>query len=438
MKSRVVIVGSGFAGVEAAKALSRSNFEIVLVDRNPYHTFIPMLYQVATAVLPPEQVVYPQHQMYEKRDAVRYLQAEVAGINFNQKMVQTTEGLNLDYQYLILATGSQSQYLGVSGAAEYAFPMRTLVDAMILRNHLFSCLEQATRQSDPEERQRLLRFVIVGGGPTGIELAGSLIQLLRGAVKRDFPDLNLAETQVILVQSGDQLFKSYPEHLGHYTARWLRQQGIQVHLNAKVSRVTPSTVHLDGQRADETAIPTQTVIWTAGVEGAVPQMEQLLETTKRQQILVKPTLQVLNQNEVYAVGDLAQIEGQSMGGVAQEAIQQGQAAAQNILRQSEGKPLEPFEYNNKGKLAIIGRHAGVGEIGRFAFGGVLAWLLWLEVHWWYLPGIRNRLGVLGNWLKYYFSGQGLSSRAVSKPSEFLSSTQKQKSEQLKVSQNRET
>ncbi|NJK37386.1 MAG: NAD(P)/FAD-dependent oxidoreductase [Oscillatoriales cyanobacterium RM2_1_1] len=436
MKSRVVIVGAGFAGVEAAKALARSNssrsnqIEVVLIDRNNYHTFIPMLYQVATAVIYPQQIAYPIRRMFRGQDAVRFFQAEVTGIDFEQRSVQTSEGLQIDYQYLILATGSQSQYLGVPGAEEYAFPMRTLNDAVGLRNHLLSCLEQAVKLNDLEARQRWLRFVIVGGGPTGVELAGSLVQLISSALKRDFPTLDRSDTQIILVQSGEGLFKGYPERLGTYTARWLRRQGVQVYLKTGVSRVTPTNVHLDsanmdssdqGHQADPWVIPTQTVIWTAGVEGAIPDPKPSLETTKRQQILAQPTLQVLTQPGVYAVGDLANIEGQSMNGVAQEAIQQGQTAARNILRQIEGKPPQPFDYHNKGRLAILGRHAGVAEIGRFAFGGIVAWLLWLEVHWWYLPGLRNRFGVLGNWLKYYCFGEGVNRIILSVPALEISS-----------------
>jgi NADH dehydrogenase len=399
---RVVIVGAGFAGVEAAKILAKSNVEVVLIDRNTYHTFIPMLYQVATAVIDPQHVVYPLRRMFRGQRSVRILQAEVNNIDFNQQLVQTREGLTLDYQYLILATGSQSQYLGVSGAPQYSWPMRSLPEAIAIRHQILSCFEQAVKTLDSEERRKLLRFVIVGGGPTGVELAGALTELIQTALKRDYPTLNPSETEVVLVQSGDRLLKAYPQRLGDYTARWLRRHRVEVYLRTRVSQVTSETVELE----EQTTLATQTVIWTAGVEGATPNLNPTPETTKRQEIITQPTLQVQNLPNIYAVGDLAEVKQESMTGVAQEAIQQGQTAAKNILKQIQGQSPQEFNYYDKGTLAIIGRHGGVGRIGKFAFIGWLAWFLWLEVHWFYLPGIRNRLGVLFNWLKCYFLGEG--------------------------------
>ncbi|MEL7038702.1 MAG: NAD(P)/FAD-dependent oxidoreductase [Cyanobacteria bacterium J06592_8] len=401
-RSRVVIVGAGFAGVEAAKALAKSEVEVVLIDRNTYHTFIPMLYQVATTVLDPQQVVYPLRRMFRRWGSVRILQAEVTAIDFDQQLVQTREGLSLDYQYLILATGSKSQYLGVAGAPDYSWPMRSLSEAIALRHQILTCLEQAVKTSDPEERRKLLRFVIVGGGPTGVELAGALTELIKNMIRRDYPTLALSETQVVLVQSGEQLLKSYSKPLGDYTAQWLRRHGVEIYLATRVSQVKSESVQLD----EDIVLATRTVIWTAGVQGATPTVRPSPETTKRQEVIVQPTLQIENHPDVYAVGDLAKIQQDSMTGVAQEAIQQGQTAAQNILRQLKDQSPEPFKYNDKGTLAIIGRHGGVGRIGRFNFKGWLAWFLWLEVHWLYLPGIRNRCGVLFNWLRYYFLGEG--------------------------------
>ncbi|MGB3402826.1 MAG: NAD(P)/FAD-dependent oxidoreductase [Microcoleaceae cyanobacterium] len=399
---RVVIVGAGFAGVEAAKILGKSNVEVVLIDRNTYHTFIPMLYQVATAVIDPQHVVYPLRRMFRGRGSVKILQAEVTAIDFDRQSVQTSEGLTLDYQYLILATGSQSQYLGVSGAPQHSWPMRSLPEAIAIRHQILSCFEQAVKTTDIELRRKLLRFVIVGGGPTGVELAGALSELIQTALKRDYPTLKQSETQVVLVQSSDRLLKGYPQRLGDYTARWLRRHQVEVYLGTRVSQVTAETVELE----DQTTLATQTVIWTAGVEGATPNLNPKPETTKRQEIIAQPTLQVQNLPNIYAVGDLAEVQKESMTGVAQEAIQQGQTAAKNILKQIKGQSPQEFNYYDKGTLAIIGRHAGVGRIGKFAFTGWLAWFLWLEVHWFYLPGIRNRFGVLFNWLKCYLFGEG--------------------------------
>jgi len=400
-KPRVVIAGAGFAGIEAAKTLSKSAVDVVLIDRNNYHTFIPMLYQVATATVDPQQVVYPIRRLFRHSPAVRFLNAEVTAVDFENQRVHT-DGISLDYDYLILATGSQSQYLGVPGAPKHSLPMRSLSEAIAIRNHVLRCCEQAAKTADPAERRRLLTFVIVGGGPTGVELAGALTELLPGLLKRDYATLDASLVQIFLLQSGEQLLKSYPKRLGDYTARWLRRHGVKVHLATRVSEVTPDSAHLN----EETTIPTRTVIWTAGVKGAPPETHQPVETVAGNKIFVTPTLQVAGRSQVYAVGDLAKVDGESLTGVAQEAMQQGTAAAKNILRQLRGQVTQPFEYNNKGRLAIIGRHAGVGEVGQFAFTGFLAWLLWLEVHLFYLPGIRNRLGVLFNWLKAYCFGEG--------------------------------
>lgn len=402
-KPRVVIIGAGFAGIEAAKTLVKAAVEVIIIDRNNYHTFIPMLFQVATTIVDPQQVVYPIRRMFRQASNILFLQAEVNTVDFKQQFLTTTEGVKIEYDRLILATGSDSKYLGVTGAPEYALSMRSLTEAITIRNQILSCCEQAIKVKTEEERRQILTFVIVGGGATGVELAGSFIELINRTLKRDYPSLNLPDyAQVILIQSGEQLFKSYPKKLGDFTARWLRRRGVQVYLASKVSEVTAEKVVLD----DGTIIMTNTVIWTAGVEAATPETRPTVQTTKQQKVIVKSTLQLAESPQVYAVGDVAKVESRSFFGVAQEAIQQGQTAAKNIIRELNGKSLQDFNYHNKGRLAIIGRHAGVGEIGKFAFKGWLAWFLWLEVHWFYLPGIRNRFGVLFNWIKYYVLGEG--------------------------------
>ena len=222
--------------------------------------------------------------------------------------------------------------------------------------------------------------------------------------------MNSDRARVILLQSGEQLFPSYPQQLGNYTEKYLRRHGVKVHLNSKVSKVTPEAVYLE----DNTSIFTDTVIWTAGVLAATPETKQSVKTAAKDKIIVEQTLQLCGHKNVYGVGDVSYVDIQEeFNGVAQEAIQQGKTAADNILRQMHGESLKPFDYFNKGRLAIIGKHAGVGKIGKFAIKGFIAWFLWLEVHLLYLPGIRNRLGVLGNWLKNYFFGEGASRVIIS-------------------------
>lgn len=405
---RVVIVGAGFAGVATAKTLARSGVRVVLIDRNNYHTFIPMLYQVATAVIDPQQVVYPIRRLFHHFPSVQFLHTPVETVDFDHHLVQTADGLAVDYDYLVLATGSRSQYLGVPGAPEYTLPLGSLADANAIRNHILSCFEQAVKTPDAETRQPLLTFTIVGGGLTGVELAGALTELIQGAIKRDYPSLNLSEVKIFLLQAGRQLLKSYPSKLGAYTAQWLRRQRVEVCLKAQVTQIEPDAVCFQQERAQPERIRTHTVIWTAGVLAAAPQSQPPLKTVAKNKIEVGEALQVVGKSNVYAIGDLAQVDqvGESLTGVAQEAIQQGQAAAGNILRQMRGQPLQPFRYHDKGRLAIIGRHAGVGQINGLGLKGFMPWFLWLAVHLWYLPGIRNRLGVLFNWLKCYFLGEG--------------------------------
>ena len=408
-KPRVVIIGAGFAGVEAAKKLGKNGVNVLLIDRHNYHTFIPMLYQVATAVVYPHQVIYPLRRLFRGLPTVNFLQADITKIDLHNQIIHA-ENIAIDYDYLVIATGSQSQYLGVTGAPENSFPMRTLHDAIAIRNQVLSRFEQAAITDDEEEKIRLLTFVIVGGGATGVELAGSLNELIHSAFKKDYPNLDRDRARVILLQSGEQLFPSYPQQLGNYTEKYLRRHGVKVHLNSKVSKVTPEAVYLE----DNTSIFTDTVIWTAGVLAATPETKQSVKTAAKDKIIVEQTLQLCGHKNVYGVGDVSYVDTQEeFNGVAQEAIQQGKTAADNILRQMRGDSLKPFDYFNKGRLAIIGKHAGVGKIGKFAIKGFIAWFLWLEVHLLYLPGIRNRLGVLGNWLKYYLFGEGASRVIIS-------------------------
>lgn len=408
-KPKVVIIGAGFAGVEAAKKLGKHGVNVLLIDRHNYHTFIPMLYQVATAVLYPHQVIYPLRSLFRGFPTVNFLQANVDKVDFDNQIIYSAD-VAINYDYLVIATGSQSQFLGVTGAPENSLPMRTLTDAIAIRNQVLSNFEKAAKVTDEQERIRLLTFVIVGGGATGVELAGSLNELIHKAFKKDFPSLNSELARVILLQSGEQLFPSYSQQLGNYTEKYLRRQGVKVHLNSKVSKVTSEAVYLE----DNTAIFTDTVIWTAGVLAATPKTNRSVKTAAKDQVIVEQTLQLCGHKNVYGIGDVSYVDSEEkFNGVAQEAIQQGKTAADNILRQMKGRSLEPFDYFNKGRLAIIGKHAGIGKIGKFPIKGFIAWFLWLEVHLLYLPGIRNRLGVLFNWLKYYLFGEGASRIIIS-------------------------
>ncbi|MEC4984170.1 MAG: NAD(P)/FAD-dependent oxidoreductase [Oscillatoria sp. PMC 1068.18] len=396
---RVVIIGAGFAGLKAAQLLGNSNLEITLIDRHNYHTFIPLLYQVATAQLSPEQISYPISQALRKYPNVRFLIAEVERIDFTERVVQTEDSA-IAYDYLIIATGSQAKYLGVPGAADYTLGIRTLPQALELRSHLLTCFEQAQQEQDQITKQHLLTFIIIGGGTTGVELAGGISELIRDTLVASYPKINFQEIQIILIQSGDSLLSKLPKNLAKSAEVYLRKLGMKVHLNTKVSAVTPYTVHLE----DDTQIEAGTIIWTAGIEAAKPKTSADIKTAAKEKIVVLSTLQLPKYPEVYAVGDVAYFEqnDQPLIGVAQVALQQGKAAAENILLQLQENSPKPFIYNHQGRAAIIARNAGVAKINKLSLTGFWGWLLWSVVHLYYLPGKRNKAEVLLTWIFDYF------------------------------------
>lgn len=399
-RNRVVIIGAGFGGFQAAQSLASSNAEVVLVDQNNYSTFIPLIYQIATAQIEPSLVAYPIRTKLRGIENVRLLQAVVDRIDFDNKLVGTPAGL-LPYDYLVIATGTKPSYHGVSGAEEHAFTLKSLGDAIALRDHILTCLEKAAVTKDMQERQQLLTVVIVGGGATGVEMAGALSELFRGAFRRDFAEL-VGQERIILVQSGSSLLTEFSQRLGNYTHRKLEKLGVEVCLNTQMAKVTSTSATLSNNRFIETA----TVIWAAGIQAQSPDLAQPVESAAKGKLLVRNTLQLVDQANVYAIGDVAHFEknGNILSGVAPEALQQGVAVARNICLQMQGNPPRPFEYWNKGRLAIIGGYGGVGRIAGVNFSGFLAWILWLAVHVAYLPGFRSRLVVVLTWFQNYVLG----------------------------------
>ena len=397
-KLRAVVVGGGFGGMQAAQSLSKLGLETLLIDRNNYNTFVPLLYQVAAAQLEPEKIAYPLRTVVRRSSRIRFLMAEVQRIDFSEQVIETDD-TTISYDFLVLATGSQTQFLGVPGAAEYAFSMRNLGESVAIRNHVLHCFEQANQEPDPVRREQLLSFVIVGGGPTGVEMAGTLVEL-KHVLVHDYPNLDFEQARIILLQSGNSLLANLPSELGRYTIRKLTRLGVEVRLHSKVSRVMPTAVRL----ASGELLDSATVIWTAGLEASHPTTSETLRTAAKGKLVVQPTLQLQGYPNVYVIGDLAHVReaGKSpLAGVAPEALQQGVAVARNIWRQVRWQTPQPFKYFNKGRLAIIGCYSGVGKIGPFLLTGFLPWLMWLGVHLVYLPGFRNRLLVLLSWLHSY-------------------------------------
>ena len=398
-RPQVVIVGAGFAGLWAARALGRSPVEVLLVDRNNYHTFLPLLYQVAAAELEPEAIAYPVRSILRQLPNVHFALAEVQEIDLAARVVKTAPGV-IPYDFLVLAIGSTSSFFGLPGAAEHAFPLKTLEQGVALRNHILCCFERAVREPDEQQRQRRLTFTIVGGGPTGVEFAGALAELIHSPIVQDYPTLDFRQVHVVLLEARDGLLPGLPERLRAYALARLRRMGVEVRLQAMVSQITLEAVHLQ----DGTVIPTETVVWTAGVRGDPLAQRLGLPTARDGRVVVLPTLQVPSYPEVYVIGDLAYVEeaGRPLPMMGPVAIQQGEWVAQNIARQMAGQATLPFHYQDRGTMVTIGRNAAVAYPFRRAFTGFPAWVLWLIFHLFKLIGFRNRLLVLINWAWDYF------------------------------------
>jgi len=400
-RPRVVIVGAGFGGLWTARALSGGPADVVLVDRNNYHTFFPLLYQVAAAELVPTDIAYPVRSIFRRAPNVSVRMADVVGVDPAARRVDTTEG-PLDYDHLVLAMGSVPHYLGVEGAAEHAFPLRWMDDAIPLRHHILTRFEKASVCPDPYQRRRLLTVVVVGGGPTGVEFSGALAELLYGPLLRDYPHLDPDEIQVVLLEATTRLLAGMPESLGTYAADRLRRQHVKVRLGVKVARVAAGAVHLDGGES----VSTETVVWTAGVRGDPAVEAWGLPIGRGGRVRVDDHLRVQGHPEIRVVGDLAYREdaqGRPLPQVAQVAIQQGRWVGRALIREIQGRDVRPFRYVDPGMLAVIGRSAAVAHVFGFAFKGIQAWLLWLGLHIAWLIGFRNRALVLVNWAWNYFT-----------------------------------
>lgn len=388
----MVIIGAGFAGLWAARNLSHSQTDVLVLDRNNYHTFFPLLYQVAAGELEADDIVYPVRSILRGQQNIRFLMNEVTKVDLAAKQVRTADHV-FPYDYLILAIGSTTHFFGVTGAAQYSFQLKTLEQAIALRNHILFRFERALCEPDSERRQQMLTFAIVGGGPTGVEFAGALAELIRGPMAKNYQALEPQEIHILLLEAKDRLLASFPEKLGTYAAKRLTEMGVEVRLKATVSEITADHVRLK----DETTIPLETVVWTSGVRGETFNAE--LPILRNGQVKVLPTLQTQEHPEVYVIGDLAYLEegGHSLPMLAPVATQQGQTAAKNIILQANDKTPVPFHYRNRGTMVTIGRNAAIAHVWRHAFTGFPAWILWLSIHLYGLISFRNRLLVLIKW-----------------------------------------
>jgi NADH dehydrogenase len=395
----VVIIGAGFAGINAAKALRNAPVQVVMIDRNNHHLFQPLLYQVATAAIAPSEIAYPVRAIFRKQKNFKFRLAEVEGIDFETRRVHTSAG-EAPYDYLILAVGGQTHFFGLDSVARYGFDLKDLADALDLRGHILRQFERASQATDPAELQALRTFAVVGGGPTGVECSGALSELTRLVLAKDFPEVDFNQVRVMLLEASDRLLAGFPEELARAAAETLKKKGVEVRFGASVADYDGAHIKLQsGER-----LPAGTLVWAAGVR-AESLVERLGLPQRRQgRVLVEPTLQAPGHPEVFVVGDAAYMEagGEPLPMMAPVAIQQGKTAARNILNLLSGAPLERFKYRDPGSLATIGRNAAVARIRGYQFSGFAAWVVWLAVHLFWLIGFRNRLLVLINWAWDYF------------------------------------
>ena len=398
-KPRVVIVGAGFGGLRAARALRKAPVEITLIDRRNYHLFQPLLYQVATAGVSPGEIAHPVRGILRGQGNLQFRLAEVQGVDLAARRLHTSTG-SLDYDHLILAIGGETHYFGIDSVARNGIGLKDLDDAISIRNQVLRSFELADQESDPEVRRAHLTFVVVGGGPTGVESAGAISELIRLVLAKDFSHLNLKDVRVLLLEAGDKLLLGFPGALQEEAAETLWRKHVEVRFGAAV-------VDFDGERVllkSGESIPARTLLWSAGVRAQGLADKLGVAQGRQGRVVVTPALQLPNHSEVYMIGDAAYLEaeGQTLPMVAPVAMQMADTAAANILHMLKGEALEDFVYKDPGSLATIGRGAAVARLGKFQFRGFIAWMLWLVVHLIQLIGFRNRLTVLISWAWDYF------------------------------------
>lgn len=402
-RRRVVIVGGGFGGLQAARALRWADVDVVLVDRRNHHVFQPLLYQVATAGLSPGDIASPIRWILRWQQNVQVLLGEAVRVDIAARILHLDIG-QLEYDALIIATGATHAYFGHDEWQTHAPGLKTLEDAGLIRRHLLLAFEEAERTPDQAERTRALTFVIVGGGPTGVELAGALAELANYSIARDFRSIDTSCARVIIVEAGPRILAAFPEDLQEEAEASLRRLGVTVQKGTPVVGIDAQGVTLAGGDRIEAA----TVLWAAGV-AASPLGRTLGAPVDRVgRVMVNPDLTIPGAPDVYVIGDLAHMEqdGRLLPGVAQVALQQGAHAVENILRRFGNQPAREFRYNDLGNLATIGRNSAIADFGgRWKFDGVIAWWLWLFIHVLKLTGFRNRLAVLIQWAWAYLTHQ---------------------------------
>lgn len=402
---KVVIIGAGFGGLFAAQTLADKPVDVLMIDKNNYHTFTPLLYQVATCALDPSEIAHPVRTIFRKKSNVKFLLGEITAIDLQNKQITVqadSASQQLGFDYLILAAGSQSNYFGNRDIEMFSFDLKSLSDAVELRNHALRLFEKAVWSQDPAEIEALLTFVVVGAGPTGIETAGALYELYNHVLDKEFSERDL-HARVVIVEMLDTVLNTYPESLRKSAEKQLKSLGVEIMLGSPVKNLRENQVEL----GDGTIIPTHTLIWSAGVKGSPVANMLDAELSRGNCIKVNRYMQVEGQGQIYCIGDMSYLEGENGSPYPQiipVAQQQARVAARNILADLEGKDLTQFSFHDRGSMATIGRSRAVAWLyNRVKISGFPAWISWLVFHLITLVGFRNRLNVFVNWVWNYIT-----------------------------------
>lgn len=399
---KIVIVGGGFGGIELTKRLKNKEVEVLMLDRHNYHTFQPLLYQVATGGLEADSIAFPLRKIFKNQKNFTFRVTDVEGVDPVRKIVHTSIG-EISYDYLVIATGSDTNFFGQKEIEHFSMSMKTIPEALNLRSMILQNLEEALVVTDPMEKRSLLNFVIVGGGPTGVELSGSLAELKKHVLPKDYPELSIDDINVYLIEGSDELLGVMSDQASLKSKKFLEEMGVEVYTNLRVEKYDGKVIKL----SDGRDIHTKNVLWSAGVKGAVLEGLPADAIARGNRIVVDEFNRVTGQENIFAIGDVAaQITPATpngLPGVAPVAIQQGKQLASNIIHFMNNEKPEPFKYFDKGSMATVGRNKAVVDIGKIRFQGIFAWFVWMFVHLMSLVGFRNKLVTFVNWVWSYFS-----------------------------------
>lgn len=399
---KIVIVGGGFGGIELTKRLKNKEVEVLMLDRHNYHTFQPLLYQVATGGLEADSIAFPLRKIFKNQKNFTFRVTDVERVDPSRNVVHTSIG-EIGYDYLVIATGSDTNFFGQKEIEHFSMAMKTIPEALNLRSMILQNLEEALVVTDPVAKRSLLNFVVVGGGPTGVELSGSLAELKKHVLPKDYPELSIKDINVYLIEGSDELLGVMSDQASAKSKQFLEEMGVRVFTNLRVEAYDGNVIKLsDGQ-----AIQTKNVLWSAGVKGAVLDGLPPDSIARGNRVIVDEFNRVSAQERIFAIGDVAaQITPETpngLPGVAPVAIQQGTQLAKNIIRFINGEHPEPFKYFDKGSMATVGRNKAVVDVGKIRFQGVFAWFVWMFVHLMSLVGFRNKVVTFVNWVWSYFS-----------------------------------